>query len=79
MPHLSKVLKRILYKQIDSFMKNKFSPHLCGFRKNPYAQYLLLKMIENWKKQFDNGEKVGVIFLYLSNFFDTITVSYWQN
>ena len=34
LPHLSKVLERILYKQIDSFMKNKFSPYLCGFRKN---------------------------------------------
>ena len=34
LPHLSKVFERILYKQIDSFMKNKFSPYLCGFRKN---------------------------------------------
>ena len=48
--HLSKVFEKILYKQIDSFMKNKFSPYLCGFRKNHNAQYSLLKMIENWKK-----------------------------
>ena len=33
LPHLSKVFERILYKQIDSFMKNRFSPYLCGFRK----------------------------------------------
>ena len=39
-------------------MENKFSPYLCEFRKNYNAQYLLLKMIENWKKQLDNGEKV---------------------
>ena len=52
LPHLSKVFERILYKQIDSFMKNKFSPYLCGFRKNRNAQYSLLKMIENWKKQW---------------------------
>ena len=38
LPHLWNVFKRILYKQIDSFMKNKFSPfHLCGFRKNHNA------------------------------------------
>ena len=61
LPHLSKVFERILYKQIDSFMKNKFSPYLCGFRKNHNAQYSLLKMIKNWKKQLDDGEKVGVI------------------
>ena len=72
LPHLSKVFERILYKQIDSFMKNKFSPYLCGFRKNHNAQYSLLKMIENWKKQLDNGEKVGVIFMDLSKAFDTI-------
>ena len=33
-PHLSKVFESILYKQIDSFMENKFPPCLCGFRKN---------------------------------------------
>ena len=56
-------------------MKNKFSPHLCGFIKNHNAQYLLLKTIESWKKQFDNGEKVRVIFMDLSKAFDTINHS----
>ena len=73
--HLSKVFERILHKQIDSFMKNEFSPYLCGFRENHNAQYLLLKMIENWKKQLDNGEKVGVIFMDLSKAFHTINHS----
>ena len=36
--HLSKVFERILYKQVDSFMKTKFSPYLSGFRKNHNAQ-----------------------------------------
>ena len=56
-------------------MKNKFSPYLCGFRKNHNVQYSLLKMIENWKKQLDNGEEVGVIFMDLSKAFDTINHS----
>ena len=34
LPHMSKVFERILYKQIDTFMATKFSPYLCGFRKN---------------------------------------------
>ena len=38
-------------------MEKKLSPYLRGFRKNHNAQYLLLKMIEHWKKQLDNGEK----------------------
>ena len=47
LPHSSKVFERILYKQVDSFMQNKFSPYLCEIRKNHNAQYSLLKMIEN--------------------------------
>ena len=66
LPHLSKVFERILYKQIDSFMENTFSPYLCEFRKSHNAQYSLPKVIEK-KKQLDNGEKVGVIFIALHN------------
>ena len=65
----------ILYKQIDTFMTAKFSPYLCGFRKNHNAQYLLLKMIETWKKHLDKGEKIGVILMDLSKALDTINHS----
>ena len=43
-------------------MSAKFSPYLCGFRKNHNAQYSLLKMIETWKKHLDKRGKIGVIF-----------------
>ena len=56
-------------------MKNKFSPYLCRFRKNHNEQYSLLKMIENWKKQLDNGKKLGVILTDLPKAFDTINHS----
>ena len=57
-------------------MKNKFSPYLCGFRKNSNAQYSLLKMIKNSEyRQLDNDEKVEVIFVNLSKAFDTINHS----
>ena len=52
-------------------MKNKFSPYLCGFRKKHNTQYSLLKMIESWKKQLENGEKKGLIFKDLSKAFGT--------
>ena len=72
---MSKVFKMILYKQIDTFMTAKFSPYLCRFRKNHNAQYLLLKMIETWKKHLDKGEKIGVILMDLSKALDTINHS----
>ena len=56
-------------------MKNNFSLYLCGFRKSHNAPYSLFTMIENWKKQLDNGEKVEVIFTDLSKDFDTINHS----
>ena len=70
--HLSKVFERILYKQIDFFMAPKFSRFLCGFRKNHNSQYSLLKMIETWKNNLDQGKIIGAIFMDLSKAFDTI-------
>ena len=76
LPHMSKVFERIFYKQIDTFMTTKFSPYLCGFRKNHKVQYSLLKIIETWKKHLDKGEKIGEIMMDLSKAFDTINDSF---
>ena len=58
-------------------MENKFSPYLCGFRKNHNA--LKNNRFENnWilkKKQLDCGKKLGVIFMDISKAFDTINHS----
>ena len=32
--HMSKVLERLIYKEIDDYMDDKFSLHLSDFRKN---------------------------------------------
>ena len=57
-------------------MEKKFSPYLCGFKKNYNALNLLLKIIKYWKKkQLDSGKKVGIIFMDLSKAFDTINHS----
>ena len=73
--HMSKVFERIFYKQIDRFMTSKFSPFLCGFRKNHNSQYSLLKMVEVWKKNIDKGNEIAVILMDLSKAFDTINHS----
>ena len=65
--HMSKVFERIFYKQIDRFMTSKFSPFLCGFRKNRNSQYSLLKMIEVWKNNLDKGNEIAVILMDLSS------------
>ena len=73
--HMSKVFAKIFYKQINRFMTSKFSPFLCGFRKNHNSQYSLLKMIQVWKKNLDKGNEIAVILIDLSKAFGTINHS----
>ena len=70
--HMSKVFKRLLHKQIETFMSNKLSNKLSGFRKNYNTQYCLTYMLEKWKNTLDKGKHFGAVFMDLSKAFDTI-------
>ena len=59
LPHVSKVFKRIIYKQINTLMEGKLSKYLTGFRK-----------LHGTKG--DKGKCVSALFLELSKAFDTI-------
>ena len=41
-------------------MEIKFSKSLAVFQKNHITQYAPLRMIENWKTQLNEGNKIGV-------------------
>ena len=83
---MSKVFERLLHKQIETFMSNKLSNKLSGFRKNYNTlsnklsgfrknyntHYCLTYMLEKWKNTLDNGKHVGAVFMNLSKAFDTI-------
>ena len=62
---MSKVFERIIYKQINTYMEDKLSKYLTGFRKSHGTQHLLETMLEKWKKAVDNGEYVSALFLDL--------------
>ena len=70
--HMSKAFERILYSQLNDFMKDKLSNIATGFRKGHSAQHSLLIMIEKWKRTLDENMKVGTIFMDLSKTFDTL-------
>ena len=53
-------------------MEEKLSKYLIGFRKGHGTQNALLNMIENWKNQIDNNNKIGAIIMDLSKAFDTL-------
>ena len=68
----SKVFERILFNQITSFMNNKLSDNLCGFRKGYSTQHALIQLIENWRNHLEKKEIIGVILCDLSKAFDTL-------
>ena len=69
---MSKVFERLLHKQIETFMSNKLSNKLSGFRKNYNTQYCLTYMLGKWKNTLGKGQHVGAVFMDLSKAFDTI-------
>ena len=70
--HVSKVSERIMYMQVDTFMRDKFSKLLTGFRRNHSTQHCLMSMLEMWKNTLHKGGYVSAIFIDLSKAFDTL-------
>ena len=72
LPHVSKIIERVMYIQIENFMEDKLSKLLTGFRKNHSTQHCLVNMLEKWKNTLDKGGFVCAIFMDLSKAFDTM-------
>ena len=69
LPHVSKIIERVMYTQIENFMEDKLSKLLTGFRKNHSTQHCLVNMLEKWKNTLDKGGFVCAIFMDLSKAF----------
>ena len=52
--YVSKVFERLMYQQIENFMKDKLLNLLTGYRKNHSTQHCLMHMLERWKKTWIN-------------------------
>ena len=72
--HVSKIFERIMYMQLDTFMRDKFSKLLTGFRKSHNIQHYFMSMLEMWKNTLDKGY-ISAIFMDLSKAFDTFNHS----
>ena len=69
---LSKMFERLMQKQINQHIKNKFSLYLYRYRKRFSTQYALLSLIEHWKKTLDEKGFGGAVLMDLSKAFDTL-------
>ena len=52
LPHVSKVFERIIYKNKNTYMEDKISNYVPGFRKSRGTQHTFL-MLERWKQAID--------------------------
>ena len=62
--HVSKVFERIMYHQINDYMKDKLLKQLTGFRKKHSTQLCLSCMLEIWKKGLDKEEMIYLCNLH---------------
>ena len=60
LPHLSKVFKIIIYKQINLYMENKLPKFITGFRQLHRTQFSMTTVLEKWKKSLDKKEYICV-------------------
>ena len=74
LPRLSKILEKLVYKRLVSFLTEQgfFHKNQFGFRKNFSTSHAITVLVENITTAFEKKQsKVGV-FLDLSKAFDTI-------
>ena len=70
--HMLNVFERIMYTETESFVEDKLSKFLVGFRKNHSTHYCLINTLEKWGNTLDKGGFVCVMFIDLSKAFDTM-------
>ena len=61
---LSKIYERPMYTQMLSFVKDKLSHLLCGFREKYITQHALIKLVEACRKCLDDKRIMGLSKAY---------------
>ena len=51
---VSKLSEKLIQNQLNPFFDDQLSKYLCGYGKGNSTQYVLLKLIEFWKKYSNN-------------------------
>ena len=74
LPVCSKVLERIVHKQLYNYVSvnNIMYTGQSGFRQNHSTSTALIKTIDKWNIEIDQGNYVGAIFVDLSKAFDMV-------
>ena len=61
----SKIYERVTQKMIDKAMDKCLSPFISAYRQNYSIQHVLIRLLEEWRKDLDNNFAVGGVFMVL--------------
>ena len=73
LPALSKVLDRIMAKQMAPFSNTRLSSLLCGFRDGYSTQHTLFRLIEACRSTLEKKGCVGMVLMDLSKAYDCLS------
>ena len=68
----SKIYERFIHDSLIPFIDKCLSKFIAAYRKSYSSSHVLLRLIENWKKDLDNKKFVGAVLMDLSKAFDCI-------
>ena len=74
LPTVAKIFEKEVHTQLYDYLtdKNLLHPSQHGFRRKRSTQTALIKVIDNWLSNIDNGQVTAVVFLDLAKAFDTV-------
>ena len=72
LPRVSKIFRKLLWKQIDGCIYNFWNPYLHDYSRRVGTQLALLSLIENYKKVLDNKGFRGAVLMDFIKALDTI-------
>lgn len=70
----SKLLERAVHVQLVNYLREHklLSPYQCGFRKGHSTEFAALSFADTIKRNIDQGQLTGAVFVDLREAFDTI-------
>ena len=72
LPSLSKVFETLVHTRISAYFEDIFHEHVFAYRKHHGTDTALLSLTEQWRKNLDQHNIVGIVSMDLSKAFDTL-------
>ena len=76
LPSMSKVLEKLILRQMTLFLKKILDPRIAAYRQGYSCQdVLVLRLVEDWKRALENRKHFGAVLMDLSKAFDCLPPS----